>query len=322
MAVARHDRARDRHLRLASIRQRGAAPFPNQELERVMLELRHLTKTYAGGVRALDGLNLSISAGMFGLLGPNGAGKSTLMRTLAGLQLPDAGSISFDGIDVLADPYALRRRLGFLPQSFGAYPFVSCRALLRHMAILKGMPDDRATTHQIEELLAATNLDAHANRRVSTFSGGMLQRFGIAQALLGNPDLLIFDEPTAGLDPEERLKLYSLLSQLSAKRVVLISTHIVDDVEQLCPELAIIQNGRIVARGETDALINALRGQVWQGSCVLEKPGEIVLLSTAYQRGKPVFRYRSPACPADGYRPARPTLQDVYFHELARGATA
>ncbi len=279
-----------------------------------MLEVRNLTKTYRGGVKALDGLDLSIASGMFGLLGPNGAGKSSFMRTLAGLQLPDKGSIMFDGIDVLEEPYALRRRLGYLPQSFGAYPFVSCKALLRHMAVLKGLPDNKTTAAQIDELLEVTNLTAHAGRPVSNFSGGMRQRFGIAQALLGNPDLLILDEPTAGLDPEERLRLYNLLSKLSEDRVVLLSTHIVDDVEQLCPELAIIRSGHIVAKGETNLLVKMFEDEVWQGQG--DADGSAMLLSTAYQRGAPIHRYRSTSRPGVGYQAVRPTLQDIYFHEL------
>lgn len=280
-----------------------------------MLQIRNLSKSYSGGIQALDGLDLDIGPGMFGLLGANGAGKSSLMRTLAGLQRPDSGTIIFDGIDVLDDLYALRRRLGYLPQYFGAYPFVGCRALLCHMAVLKGLADNRATAAQVDDLLDATNLSAHAGRSVSSFSGGMRQRFGIAQALLGDPDLLILDEPTAGLDPEERMRLYNLLSQLSRDRVVLLSTHIVDDIEQLCPELAIIRRGRIVAAGDTDALVGSFEGQVWQGAGDVD--ADAFRLSTAYQRGVPVHRYRAARCPGAGYEATRPTLQDVYFHKLA-----
>ena len=285
-----------------------------------MLEVRNLTKTYRGGVKALAGLDITITSGMFGLLGPNGAGKSSFMRTLAGLQLPDDGSILFDGIRVLDDPFALRRRLGYLPQSFGVYPYVSCKALLRHMAGLKGLPNDKATADQIDELLEDTNLTAHAGHAASDFSGGMRQRFGIALALLGTPDLLILDEPTAGLDPEERLRLYNLLSQLSDERIVFLSTHIVDDVEQLCPEVAIIRNGRIVAQGDTNALVASLEGCVWQGKGEAFEGAE--LLSTAYLRGRPVRRYRSDVRPGDGFEAAHPTLQDIYFHELNRPETA
>lgn len=283
-----------------------------------MLEVCNLRKTYRGGLRALDGLDLSIGAGMFGLLGPNGAGKSTLMRILAGLLLPDAGTITFDGTDVLADPVALRRRLGYLPQSFGAYPYVGCRTLLRHMAVLKGMPDNADTARQVDTLIELTNLDAHASRPVTAFSGGMRQRFGIAQALLGDPALLILDEPTAGLDPEERLRLYGLLNSLSADRIVLLSTHIVDDVEQLCGELAIINAGRIVARGATEGLVQEIKGQVWQGSERADPGGKAQLLRTAFAHGQPQYRYHSPECPGPGFTPVPASLQDRYFLDLRR----
>lgn len=283
-----------------------------------MLEVRNLAKSYRGGVKALDGVDLSIKAGMFGLLGPNGAGKSTLMRILAAIQLPDGGSVTFAGSDVLADPIALRSRLGYLPQSFGAYPFASCRAMLHHMAGLKGLPDDVATARRIDELLELTNLAPHAKRAVTTFSGGMRQRFGIAQALLGDPALLILDEPTAGLDPEERLRLYNLLSQLSGDRIVLLSTHIVDDVEQLCSEIAILAGGRVAAQGRTEALVEKLQGQVWQSS-VSAPPGSLAtLLSTAYLRGQPRHRYHSAICPGAGFEAAAPNLEDCYFLELRR----
>lgn len=288
-----------------------------------MLEVRNLQKTYRGNLRAMAGLDLTLAPGMFGLLGPNGAGKSTLMRTLAGLQLPDAGSIRFGGVDIQADPFALRRRLGYLPQSFGAYPYIGCKALLRHMAVLKGLPDNDATGRQIDDLIELTNLTPHASRPVSKFSGGMRQRFGIAQALLGNPDLLILDEPTAGLDPEERLRLYNLLSQLSADRIVLLSTHIVDDVEQLCSEVAFIQRGRIVARGPTDALVSELTGTIWEGTGEIDPAAGAVLLNSAYRRGTPVRRYRSETLPGPEFSPVLPILEDRYFIELRRaeGAT-
>jgi ABC-2 type transport system ATP-binding protein len=284
-----------------------------------MLEVRNLAKSYRGGVKALDGVDLSIKAGMFGLLGPNGAGKSTLMRILAAIQLPDSGSVTFAGSDVLNDPIALRRSLGYLPQSFGAYPFASCRAMLRHMAGLKGLPDDVGTTRRIDELLELTNLTPHAKRAVTTFSGGMRQRFGIAQALLGDPALLILDEPTAGLDPEERLRLYNLLSQLSGDRVVLLSTHIVDDVEQLCTEIAILSRGRVVAQGGTEALVKKLAGQVWQSAHPAPPESSATLLSTAFLRGQPRHRYHSAACPGAGFEAAAPNLEDCYFLEQRRG---
>lgn len=287
-----------------------------------MLDVRNLQKTYRGGHRALDGLDLSIGSGMFGLLGPNGAGKSTLMRILAGLLLPDAGSVRFDGIDVLADPFALRRRLGYLPQSFGAYPYVSCRALLLHMAALKGLPDHADTARQVDRLIELTNLEAHAARPVTAFSGGMRQRFGIAQALLGDPSLLVLDEPTAGLDPEERARLYSLLNGLSADRVVLLSTHIVDDVEQLCSELAIIDSGRIIARGSTSALVRDLDGQIWEGSEAIGEGGAARLVRSAFAHGERQYRYHSATCPGPGFLPVPATLQDRYFLDLRPGGNA
>ena len=281
-----------------------------------LLDVRNLSKTYKGNVKALAGLDLTVPRGMFGLLGSNGAGKSSLMRTLAGLQQPDSGTIRFDSIDVLKDPMLLRRRLGYLPQSFGAYPFVSCETLLLHMAVLKGLADDDATRRQIRELLELTNLSDHAHRSVNKFSGGMRQRFGIAQALLGEPDLLILDEPTAGLDPEERLRLYNLLGRLSESRTVILSTHIVEDVEQLCPELAIIRSGQIVKHGKTEALVAQLEGKIWECRAEFEPPAQ--LLSTTYHRGDQIRRYHSNEALGAGCASASPTLKDLYFYELAR----
>jgi ABC-2 type transport system ATP-binding protein len=287
-----------------------------------MLDVSNLHKSYRGGVRALDCLSLEIKPGMFGLLGPNGAGKSTLMRTLAGLQLPDGGSIFLDGIDVLANPLALRKQLGYLPQSFGAYPYISCRALLRHMAVLKGLPDNMETARQVDRLIELTNLEPHASKPVTAFSGGMRQRFGIAQALLGDPALLILDEPTAGLDPEERLRLYNLLSSLSSDRIVLLSTHIVDDVEQLCREVAIINSGRIIARGDTERLVAELEMQVWQGMAAANEESGALLLNTTYLRGVPQYRYHCESNPGAGFERVLSSLQDRYFLELRRDTLA
>ena len=208
-----------------------------------MLSINRLEKTYDNGVKALDGVSLEIPKGLFGLLGPNGAGKSSLMRTIATLQPADAGSISFDGIDVLADPNALRYRLGYLPQTFGVYPRVSAIDLLDHLAILKGLVNKAERREAVAGLLAHTNLYQHRKQAVSGFSGGMRQRFGIAQALLGDPDLLIVDEPTAGLDPEERNRFHNLLVKLGEDRVIILSTHIVADVSELCPKMAILAGG-------------------------------------------------------------------------------
>jgi len=205
-----------------------------------MLTASGLSKTYPNGVRALDRVDLKIGRGLFGLLGPNGAGKSTLMRTIAALQEPDDGSIELDGLNVLANPHEVRRRLGYLPQDFGVYPGVSALTLLDHIAVLKGIADKRARREQVLELLELTNLYDVRNKAVSTFSGGMKQRFGIAQALLGAPSLIIVDEPTAGLDPEERNRFHHLLSEIGEDAVVLLSTHIVEDVSDLCPRMAIL----------------------------------------------------------------------------------
>ena len=283
-----------------------------------MLEVRNLGKTYSGGVAALCGVDLSIKTGMFGLLGPNGAGKSTLMRILATIQLPDSGNVEFDHVDTVANPLSLRRRLGYLPQSFGAYPFASCRNMLRHMASLKGLPNDTSTARRIGELLEITNLTAHAHRAVTTFSGGMRQRFGIAQALLTDPALLILDEPTAGLDPEERLRLYNLLSRLSGDRVVLLSTHIVDDVEQLCSEIAILKGGRVVSQGRTEDIVQKLSGHIWTSSRKAPPASNAVLLSTAYLRGTPQHRYYHKSRPDEGFEPSSANLEDCYFLELQR----
>lgn len=283
-----------------------------------MLKITDLQKSYQGSVTALDGLSLEIGPGMFGLLGPNGAGKSTLMRTLATLQLPDSGSIVFDDKDVLHDPLALRQRLGYLPQSFGAYPYIGCRALLFHMARLKGLPNNSETASQIDRLMNLTNLSVHATRPVTAFSGGMRQRFGVAQALLGDPALIILDEPTAGLDPEERLRLYNLLSKLSRDRVVLLSTHIVDDVEQLCEEVAIIIAGRIATRGRTEGLVADLVGQIWQGGDAASEISDAVLLNSAFLRGARQFRYHCASRPGPSFEPVQPSLQDRYFLELRR----
>src|SRR5436189_2402221 len=227
-----------------------------------MLEIQNLSHTYANGTVALQDVSLSIPRGMFGLLGPNGAGKSTLMRTIATLQDPDAGSIVFDGVDVVADKTALRKVLGYLPQEFGSYPRTSALVMLRHLAALKGLHGaDRETV--VEQLLVRTNLWDVRKRSVSGFSGGMKQRFGIAQALLGDPKLLIVDEPTAGLDPAERRRFQNLLAEVSQGIVVILSTHIVDDVAELCPRLAIMGQGKILRQGEPKALIAALQGRLW-----------------------------------------------------------
>jgi ABC-2 type transport system ATP-binding protein len=287
-----------------------------------MLQIQHLTKTYADGTAALRGLNLSAGRGIFGLLGPNGAGKSTLLRTIATLQQPDSGSIRFADVDVLKDPQQLRRQLGYLPQEFGVYPYMSCRALLEHMAVLKGLTDKPSRQQQIEALLAQTNLTAVADKAVAHFSGGMRQRFGIAQALLGDPKLLILDEPSAGLDPEERQQLHNLLAEISRDRLVLLSSHIVDDIEQLCRQVAIMLRGQIVLQGDTTALVAPLQDQIWvyQGE-LASLPPQTQLLQRSYLRGVPQQRFYAPYCPGEGFSAVTASLQDRYFLTLAATPT-
>ena len=240
-----------------------------------MLSITGLSKTYDNGVLALQGVDLSIGKGMFGLLGPNGAGKSSLMRTIATLQSADLGSITFDGIDVFKDPQALRQRLGYLPQDFGVYPRVSAYDLLDHMAVLKGIHNKAERKESVEGLLAHTNLYQHRSKAVSGFSGGMRQRFGIAQALLGDPDLLIVDEPTAGLDPEERNRFHNLLVSLGEQKVVILSTHIVEDVAELCPNMAVLAGGKILLEGNPIALTDKLQGQIWRKAMSQEEAQEL-----------------------------------------------
>ncbi len=283
-----------------------------------MLQLSSVTKTYPGGVRALDEIDLAIPAGLFGLLGPNGAGKSTLMRTIATLQAPDAGTITFDGIDVLRDKTALRRVLGYLPQEFGAYPRTSAETMLRHFAALKGLPGP-AQKDVVNRLLTLTNLWDERKRSVDTFSGGMKQRYGIAQALLGSPRLLIVDEPTAGLDPAERRRFQNLLVEVGEEIVVILSTHLVDDVAELCPRLAIMGQGRILKTGEPRQLIEELRDRLW--ACVVPRTevqdlrANHTVLSCRLKAGLTEARVLSELQP-DGMTAVSPTLDDVYFATL------
>src|SRR3954467_818799 len=229
-----------------------------------MLEIANLSHTYANGTVALDDVSLSIPRGMYGLLGPNGAGKSTLMRTVATLQAPTAGTIFFGDIDVLAQPDRLRRTLGYLPQDFGVYPRVSAYAMLDQLAVLKGITGRSQRKSVVETLLNQTNLWTVRKKAIAGFSGGMRQRFGIAQALIGNPDLIIVDEPTAGLDPEERNRFLNLLAEIGDRVVVILSTHIVEDVADLCPLMAVLANGRILLQGAPLELIDATRGRIWE----------------------------------------------------------
>jgi len=285
-----------------------------------MLSIKNLNKTYANGVHAIDGVSLEIPTGMFGLLGPNGAGKSSLMRTIATLQDPDSGSIHFDGIDVLEDKDSLRRRLGFLPQDFGVYPKVSALELLNHFAVLKGLTRRGERREMVEGLLHQTNLWDARKRSVATYSGGMRQRFGIAQALLGAPHLVIVDEPTAGLDPDERNRFLNLLARIGEQVVVILSTHIVEDVTDLCPRMAMIAKGKVLVQGRPQDAIDALRHQVWRrsiGTHELEDyQRRFNVLSTRLIGGTPQINVFAAFQPDSGFAPVDPDLEDVYFLQL------
>jgi ABC-2 type transport system ATP-binding protein len=290
-----------------------------------MLQLSDVSKCYSGGIKALSGIHLEIPRGMFGLLGPNGAGKSTLMRTIATLQTPDSGAITFGSINVLREKTELRKVLGYLPQEFGSYPRVSAQTMLRHLGALKGLhgADQHAA---VEQLLVRTNLWEVRKRSVESFSGGMKQRFGIAQALLGNPQLLIVDEPTAGLDPAERRRFQNLLAEVSEAVVVILSTHIVDDVAELCPRLAIMGQGRILQQGDSKALVAHLRGKLWTTLVSRDEAERLrkqhAVLSCRLRTGQMEVRAMAPEQPA-GMVAATPDLEDVYFATLHQhGLTA
>ncbi|MBN6100982.1 ABC transporter ATP-binding protein [Xanthomonas sp. CFBP 8703] len=296
-----------------------------------MLQIRELSKTYANGVHALKGVTLDIPRGMFGLLGPNGAGKSSLMRTLATLQEADSGSATLttaDGqtIDVLRDKDALRRKLGYLPQDFGVYPKVSALDLLDHFAVLKGLTERRQRKELVEGLLQQVNLWDARKRKLGTYSGGMRQRFGIAQALLGNPQLVIVDEPTAGLDPEERNRFLNLLAEIGENVVVILSTHIVEDVTDLCPAMAIMNKGQVLLTGRPTDAIATLSQQVWRKqvpkSALAEYEARFTVLSTRLVAGSPVIHVFSAECPEAGFEPVSPDLEDVYFQRLRQQARA
>jgi ABC-2 type transport system ATP-binding protein len=286
-----------------------------------MLEIANLSHTYANGTVALDDVSLSIPRGMFGLLGPNGAGKSTLMRTVATLQQPSAGSIRFGDIDVLAEPQQLRRTLGYLPQDFGVYPRVSAYAMLDQLALLKGITAASDRKSVVETLLNQTNLWAFRNKSIAGFSGGMRQRFGIAQALIGNPELIIVDEPTAGLDPEERNRFLNLLASIGDNVVVILSTHIVDDVADLCPLMAVLANGRLQLEGKPAELIASTRGKVWKKAIshseLEEYQAKYEVISTRLFAGATIIHVLADKKP-DGFEPVEGGLQDVYFTTLSQ----
>ena len=292
------------------------------------LHITGLSKTYANGVQALDDVSLTIPTGMFGLLGPNGAGKSTLMRTLATLQDADHGSVQLlgagaagqahgAGIDVLRDKDAVRRVLGYLPQDFGVYPKVSAQDMLDHLARLKGLFDKTERAAVVSGLLRQTNLFDVRNKALGGFSGGMRQRFGIAQALLGNPKLIIVDEPTAGLDPEERTRFHNLLVEIGEEVIVLLSTHIVSDVSDLCPNLAIMNKGRVLATGTPAQLVASLHGRVWSSSVPRDRVAalreQFAVISTRLYTGLTQVNVIAASRPAPGFEPIDPTLEDAYF---------
>ena len=296
-----------------------------------MLQIRGLSKTYANGVHALKNVDLDIPRGMFGLLGPNGAGKSSLMRTLATLQEADTGSATLttaDGasIDILRDKDALRRKLGYLPQDFGVYPKVSALDLLDHFAVLKGLTARKQRKEVVEVLLQQVNLWDARKRKLGTYSGGMRQRFGIAQALLGNPQLVIVDEPTAGLDPEERNRFLNLLAEIGENVAVILSTHIVEDVTDLCPTMAIMNKGEVLLTGRPADAINALQAQVWRKqvakTALPEYENRFTVLSTRLVGGHPVIHVFADNCPEAGFEPVAPGLEDVYFQRLRLQAQA
>ncbi|SEM72694.1 ABC-type multidrug transport system, ATPase component [Sphingomonas gellani] len=285
-----------------------------------MLAIEKLTHVYANGTRALDGVDLLIPPGMFGLLGPNGAGKSTLMRTIATLQAPTSGTITFDGIDVIAQPEELRRTLGYLPQDFGVYPRVSAYDMLDHMAVLKGVASRAERRDTVEGLLNQVNLWAVRKKALAGFSGGMRQRFGIAQALIGDPRLIIVDEPTAGLDPEERNRFLNLLGEIGDKVVVILSTHIVEDVADLCPRMAVLAGGHILLEGAPLDLIDATRGRVWQKTIARDEleayRNTHRVISTRLFAGRTIIHVMADGQPGDGFEPVRGGLEDVYFSTL------
>ena len=291
-----------------------------------MLTLTGLTHVYANGTKALDNASLDIPKGMFGLLGPNGAGKSTLMRCIATLQTPSAGSIRFGDIDVVKQPEALRATLGYLPQDFGVYPRVSAYDLLDHLAVLKGIAGRGERKDTVETLLTQVNLWDVRKKAVAGYSGGMRQRFGVAQALIGKPQLIIVDEPTAGLDPEERNRFNNLLAEIGENVVVILSTHIVDDVADLCPRMAIINQGRIVQTGAPQELTRALQGRVWRRTIESNQLAgyqqDMTVISNRLRGGQTVIHVLADSLPGAGFEPVEGGLEDLYFATLVQSRRA
>lgn len=285
------------------------------------LRIQGVSKTYSNGVQALKDVSLTIPAGMYGLLGPNGAGKSTLMRILATLQEPDRGSVRLGDLDVVQQKDAVRQTLGYLPQEFGVYPKVSAEDLLDHFALLKGIAERRARRGVVEALLRQTNLWEVRRQKLGGYSGGMRQRFGVAVALLGNPKLMIVDEPTAGLDPAERVRFLNLLSELGENSVVLLSTHIVEDVSELCTRMAIIDRGEILLEAEPLRAVDELRGRIWRRVVAKDElpalEREHAVISTRLLAGRRVMYIYSDTTPGPSFEPAEPDLEDVYFSTMA-----
>jgi len=290
------------------------------------LELKGVTKTYPNGVKALDDVSLTIPRGMFGLLGPNGAGKSSLMRSVATLQLIDAGTMRFDGIDIAKEPDRLRDVLGYLPQDFGVYPKVSAFDMLDHLAQLKGLSKPSERRQVVDALLQRTNLWEHRSKRLGGFSGGMKQRFGIAQALIGNPKLIIVDEPTAGLDPAERARFHNLLSEIGEDVVVLLSTHIVSDVADLCAKMAILAGGKVILTGSPTDLMEQLQGRVWSkfvSAAELEALSkELPVIAVRRVSGQRLVHVFAEKQPRGEFAQVRPDLEDVYFQSLSASQKA
>jgi ABC-type multidrug transport system ATPase subunit len=293
---------------------------------RSMLIIESLTHVYDNGVRALQDVDLVIQQGMFGLLGPNGAGKSTLMRIVATLQTPTSGHVRFEDVDVLKSPEALRRMLGYLPQDFGVYPRVSAIDMLEHLAVLKGIGPAPVRREMVDALLAQVNLWDARRKSLSSFSGGMRQRFGIAQALLGDPRLVIVDEPTAGLDPEERNRFLNLLAEIGENVVVILSTHIVEDVADLCPSMAIISDGRIIRQGVPAELVRSLKGRIWKKTIAkgdLEACRErYEVISNRLYAGRTVIHVLADEDPGDGFEPQEAGVEDLYFSTLSAARRA
>lgn len=284
------------------------------------LQIRNLSKTYPNGVKALSDVTLTIPKGMFGLLGPNGAGKSTLMRTIATLQEADSGEAFLGDINVLTQKDEVRKLLGYLPQEFGVYPKTSAQEMLDLIALLKGITNRRERKETVEALLERVNLYQHRKKALSSFSGGMKQRFGIAQALLGNPKLIIVDEPTAGLDPGERNRFYNLLSEIGENVIVILSTHIVDDVKELCTNMAIIDQGRLLYAGSPDDALEMLAGKIWKKAVLKAEMDShkerYKIISAKMLAGTPLIHIFSETDPGDGFRPDEPDLEDVFFAKI------